>query len=94
MGLAFRRQLDRSEEAYLDLTLQKGLEVRRLRFFSPQDIRLEEGFPESPGLYITDVSGRGMEGIRIRVDDFEAGGGGLGFWARDVIDLDRQGGHN
>lgn len=88
VGLAFRRSLDGSDEAYLDLTLQRGSDVRRFRFFSPQDIRLEDGFPAAPGLCFLDVSRRGMEGIRVRVDDYEAGGGGLRFWARDVIDLD------
>ena len=88
VGLVFFRALDSSEESYLDLTLQRGSDTRRFRFFSPQGIRLEDGFPASPGLCFLDVSRRGMEGIRVRVDDFEAGGGGLHFWARNVIDLD------
>lgn len=36
------------------------------------------------------ASGRGMEGICVRVYDFEACGGSLRFCARDVIDLDAQ----
>jgi hypothetical protein len=88
VGLVFHRTLDSSTEAYLDLTLQRASDTRRFRFFSPQNIRLEDGFPESPGLCFLDVSRRGMEGIRVHVDDFEAGGGGLRFWARDVVDLD------
>jgi hypothetical protein len=88
VGLAFFRTLDNTEEAYIDLTLQSGSIIRRLRFFSPQDIYFENGFPESPGLCIRDVSKRGMENLRIQVDDFEAGPGGIHFWARDVVDLD------
>lgn len=83
--------MDPSGEAYLDLTLQKGPEVRRLRFLNPQSLRIEKGFPESPGLFIADISGRQLEGLRIEVGDFENGGGGIYFWAKDVVDLDASG---
>lgn len=89
VGLCFYRTLDGSEESYLDLTVQKGAVVRRLRFFNPQDIRIEEGFPQSCGLSVIDVRARGMEGVRVQVTDFEAHGGGVRFWARDVTDLDK-----
>jgi hypothetical protein len=89
VGLVFRRTLDHSEEAYIDLTLQRGSEVRRFRFFSPQDITLKQGFPNAPGLCFLDVSKRGMEGIRVHVADFENGGGGVHFYAREAVDLDK-----
>ena len=88
VGVDFRRTLDNSAESFIDLVLERDSVIRRLRFFRPVDIRLDEGFPASPGLCILDVSTHGLEGIRVRVEDFEASGGGLRFWARDVVDLD------
>jgi len=82
---------DRSDQksSYIDLVLRKGSEVRRLRFVGPQDLRIESGFPEpTHGMCILDVSGRQLDGIGVQVSDFEAGGGGLRFYAREVIDLD------
>jgi hypothetical protein len=76
----------------LDLTLRRRSDgiVRRLRFLYPQDIFIERGFTGFPeGLLILDVRGRGLEGLSVQVTDFEgASVGAIGFWARDVIDLD------
>ncbi len=88
VGLYYHRTLDDSEEAYIDLTLQKGDVVRRLRFLSPQQISVGEGFPHGIGLYIADVRARGLEGLNVHVDDYECSGGEIRFWAREVIDLD------
>ncbi len=88
VSFCFHRTLDDSEEAYLDLSLQHEQVVRRLRFFSPQDISIEEGFPHGAGMYIADVRQRGLDGLGVRVGDFEAMGGAIRFWARTVIDLD------
>jgi hypothetical protein len=75
--------LDESEP-FLDLTVRRGQDRRTLRFFSPRSIEIEEGGPVSGGLKIVDVSGRGLDGVGVRVDDFEATPGSLRFWARDV----------
>ena len=88
VGFCFHRTLDDSEESYLDLTLQHEQVVRRLRFLSPQDISVEEGFPHGAGMYISDVRQRGLDQLGVRVGDFEAMGGAIRFWARTVIDLD------
>ena len=88
MGFCYHRTLDASEEAYVDLTLQDGGRVRRLRFLAPQTISIGEGFPNGLGMYIADVRHRGLEGLNVRVDDYEASGGEIRFWARTVIDLD------
>ena len=57
--------------SFLDLTLTKNLETVNLRFFRPTDLRINEGFPTQLGLYISDVSANGWEGISIEVGDFE-----------------------
>jgi len=89
VGFNFQRSLILETEPYIDLTLQSGSAVRRLRFYGPKDIQIESGFPEwTGGLVILDVTSRGMEGIGIRVDDFEASRGSVTFWARTVVDLD------
>ena len=87
-GFAFHRALDDSIESYADLTLQRDDVIRRLRFLGPQSISIEEGFPNGSGMFIADVRHRGLEGLGVRVDDFESSGGAIRFWARTVIDLD------
>jgi hypothetical protein len=88
----YHRTLDDSTEAYIDLTLQRGDTIRRLRFYSPQSVSLEDGFPEGCGLYIADVRHRKLEGLGVRVDDYEGSGGAIRFWARTVSDLDESAG--
>lgn len=88
-GFNFQTPEEQGGESYLDLTLRKGDVTRHLRFYSPQDIEVEKGFPmRTGGLAIYDVSSRGLNGLGVRVDDFEASWGKVRFWARDVIDLD------
>ena len=87
--LHWKRSTTDSEE-YIDLTLQKESIVRRVRFFEPRDICIEKGFPVSTnGMEILDVRKRGMEGIGVRLGDFEASNGSITFWAREVVDLDK-----
>ncbi|WP_168564971.1 hypothetical protein [Crateriforma spongiae] len=77
------------QEAHLDLHLSRGSEVRRLRFLRPQQLVIEEGFPEpTHGMMIIDASGDGLDGLGVRVIDIEASHGAITFWAKDVIDLD------
>ena len=88
VGFCFQRTLDDSEEAYIDLTLQCGEVMRRLRFFGPRRVSIEEGFPDGAGMYIADVRQRGLEGLGVHVGDYEASRGAIEFWARTVVDLD------
>lgn len=79
-------------EPHIDLSLQRGTVVRRLRFWSPQDLKIEEGFPKrTGGLAIMDVRGRQLDGVGVWVTDFEASLGTMSFWARSVVDLDAPG---
>ena len=88
VGFSYFRP-DDGTERYIDLTLRKDQVVRRLRFFGPQDIEIEKGFPSpTGGMYFSDVSARGLEGLGVRVADFEASPGAVRFWARAVIDLE------
>ena len=76
---------------YLDLTLQRKEEVRRLRFLSPQRLKIEEGFPTSThGMEILDIAHRQWSNIGVWVHDFEASQGSITFYAAEVIDLDAQ----
>jgi hypothetical protein len=88
VGLCYNRSLDCSDGSFIDLTLQKGPAVRRLRFYGPQRLLIDEGFPSSSGLQILDVSRRQMEGLKVRVANFEPSGGCPTFWAQEVVDLD------
>lgn len=79
---------DRSK-CYIDMSLAKGETVRRLRFWSPRTLKIEEGFPNpTSGMVILDVRHRQMQDIGIHVWDFEASQGAITFWASDVEDLD------
>ncbi|PHS19060.1 MAG: hypothetical protein COA78_01465 [Blastopirellula sp.] len=79
-------------ESFLDLHLAKGDLTRRLRFWSPQDLEIEKGFPQpTSGMQILDVRSHQMDGIGVRVSDSEATLGAITFWARDVIDLENEG---
>lgn len=76
-------------ESFIELSLHRGDVVRRLRFRSPRNLVIEEGFPSpTHGIAILDVSGRGLESLRVWVTDFENSSGAVTFWARDVEDLD------
>lgn len=77
-------------DPYLDLHLSRGDEVRRLRFLRPQQLMIDEGFPQpTHGMMIIDVSADGLEGLGVRVIDIEATRGAITFWAQRVIDLDQ-----
>ena len=87
-GLRYETGAD-GQEPFVELHLQRGDEIRRLRFWSPQKFRIEEGFPEPiGGMVIKDVSARQLEGLRVQVADFEAIEGVITFWARDVVDVE------
>ena len=73
-------------EPFLDLTVRRGNDRRCLRFFSPQEIEIESGGPVNGALQILDVAGRQLDGLGVRVTDFEAAPGSLRFWARDVAE--------
>ena len=76
-------------EPFIDLILQRKDAVRRLRFLSPRQLIIEDGFPEpTSGMEILDVSRRQLGDLRVRVGDCEASHGAITFWARDVVDLD------
>lgn len=79
-------------EPFIDMALQRGQTVRRLRFLWPRQLVIEDGFPvPTSGMEILDVSQRQLGDLRIRVGDCEAGFGAITFWAKDVIDLDLPG---
>lgn len=89
VGLDFAREPGKSAGKYIDLTLSRGAEVRRLRFFEPTSISIEEGFPSrTGGMRILDTSARQLEGIGVQVTDVEGSHGALRFFASSVIELD------
>ena len=76
-------------ESFLDLHLGRGVTVRKLRFWSPQSLKIEEGVPEpTSGMTTLDVGSRQMDGLGVRVADSEVSWGAITFWARDVVGLD------
>lgn len=77
-----------SDEPFLDLVLRHAdtRAIRRLRFFSPTELRI--GQPRMNwGLAIRDVRARQMEGIGVEVYNFENSEASIEFVARDVAEL-------
>lgn len=73
---------------FIDLVLKKGETLRTLRFYGPQNLSIEKGFPNpTSGMEILDLSNDGLEDINIAVSDFESSWGAIRFVAKSVIDL-------
>ena len=88
VGLRLEQEPRDAQEPYLDLTLKRGTERRVLRFWSPQNLTVEQGGPRmTHGLTIQDVRARQLDGLGVLVDDFEASPGKVSFWARHVEEL-------
>jgi len=76
-------------DSYIDLTFRRADERRRLRFLSPTQVKVDEGFcGQCLGLAIHDIRSRGWDRVRIEVVNFEQDPG-ITFFAADVVDLDR-----
>jgi len=78
------------QESYFEVLFVKSAENHRLRFLSPQEVRLElsGGFPQSCGeLVIHDISDRGWDGLCVQVAEGGASGSPLMLYARDVIEI-------
>ena len=74
--------------SYIDLHLKKDDELTKLRFWGPQELEIEKGFPwATGGMFIEDVSSQGLESLNIYVGDFEASNGSVTFWAKSVEKL-------
>jgi len=85
VGFCLERAPEDGGEPFLDLTLRLGESRRRLRFWSPSDIEIERGGPYmTSGLVIKDLRPRGLDGLAVAVDDFEATTGATRFVARSV----------
>jgi hypothetical protein len=89
MELTYRRARSDGRQSHLDMVFEQNGETRRLRFYNPQSIEwFPGGVPNSFGMCILDVSRRQMEGIGVRVANFEQSYGAPTFWAERVVDLD------
>lgn len=88
MGLNIQREPIDATEPYLDLKLKRCNQVRCFRFWSPQNLQIGEGGPTmTHGLMILDVSHRGLDGLNVRIDDFENDPEFVRFWARSVEEI-------
>lgn len=76
------------EESYIDIVLVRNSSTHRLRFWSPRDFHVQEGFCPNMylGLQILDVSRRQLENISIEVSCFE-NTPGFGFYARTIEEI-------
>lgn len=83
----YRLDPDDGRESYIDLVFARNGVVRRLRFFNPRDLEMSRGLPNSFGLCILDVNGRQLEGVGVRVANFEQSYGAPSFWAARVVEV-------
>ena len=86
----YRRDPHDWRESYIDMVFARNGEERRLRFFAPQDLEMSRGLPNSFGMCILDVRGRQLEGLRVRVANFEQSYGAPSFWAARVVEVTEQ----
>src|SRR5262249_43513200 len=85
VGLHLDEDPEDGSEAFLDLYVKRGPERRALRFWSPREVRLDRSGPISTsGIRVRDLSGRGMEGVGVRVESIENQDQPLTFVARAV----------
>lgn len=78
LSFGFYRSPSGEFESFIDLTLKNSDALRHLRFYSPRELEIEKGFPaRTGGFCIYEVSDRSMEGLNIRVSDFEASWGAV-----------------
>lgn len=81
----YRRDTTDYRQSYIDIVFERFGEVRRLRFFAPQQLSIPEGLPNTFGMVILDVSARQLEGLGVRVANFEQSYGAPSFWAARVV---------
>ncbi|MAX55770.1 MAG: hypothetical protein CL537_09725 [Alcanivoracaceae bacterium] len=78
-----------NSDSYVDLHLKKDGKTTKLRFWGPQDLEIEKGFPwATGGMFIEDITSHGLEALNIYVGDFESNGGSITFWAKSVEKVD------
>ena len=85
-GLNYQVEDPITGEPYIDLTLRRGTEIRCLRFFAPQKLRIGEWFPQAGWLRILDIGKRQWDRLTIWVKDTEQHEA-ISFYARDVVEL-------
>ena len=84
---AYHRDPVDRRESYIDMVFERDAQRRRLRFYAPQDLEMSPGLPNSFGMCILDVSGRQLEGLGVRVGNFEQSYGAPSFWAARVVEV-------
>jgi hypothetical protein len=90
LEFTFRRDVADWRESYIDMVFGRDGVERRLRFLAPQDLELSKGLPNSFGMCILDVSRRQLEGLSVRVANFEQSYGAPSFWAARVVEVTDQ----
>ena len=90
MEFTYRCDPDDWRVSSIDILFVRGAQRRRLRFFGPRDLELSRGLPNSQGMCILDVSGRQLEGLGVRVANFDQSYGSPSFWAARVVEVPEQ----
>jgi hypothetical protein len=77
-------------EFCLDMLLTKDEIERKLRFVSPQQVRIElsGGYPQDCGeMVILDIRDRGWERLGVEVAEGGASGSPVTLYAREVLEI-------
>jgi len=91
MEFTYRRHPTDWREAYIDLLLVRGNAKRRLRFFAPREVEVPRGqMGDWCRVYVSDVAGRQLEDLRVRVQSFEFDWCVPSFWAASVVEVAEQ----
>ncbi len=79
------------DEPFVDLVLRhaENGSVRRLRFLRPEEVRFADAGMQW-GLYIQDIRSRQLQGLNVKVGNFENAPTTVELMAWDVVDITDQ----
>jgi hypothetical protein len=73
----------RPDESYIDLTLQEGISMQKLRFLRPRQVRIDDVFEAR--IEIVDIRERRWENLNLWITGYADSDAGIEFYAKDVV---------
>ncbi|MFL5730267.1 MAG: hypothetical protein ACJ75J_12345 [Cytophagaceae bacterium] len=76
------------DKHFIEITLKHEESVKVLKFHSPVNIKIEDGFPNPKGgIEMKDDQLDGQAMLYVKVSDFETSHGSITFWAKEVKEI-------
>ena len=85
--MSYKLSHDNYEQSYIELHLEKGGVVKKLKFTQPTELEIEKGFTGNIcGMEILDINDKQLENIGVQVRNFEQDPG-ITFLAKEVVEI-------